>query len=427
MEVVLPNQWWPRDYQLPLWRYLSGGGKRAVAVWHRRAGKDSTALNFTAIAAHQRVGTYWHMLPLATQGRKVVWDGIDRSGRRVIDQVFPQPLRKATNKQEMKIELKCGSIWQVVGSDNYNALIGANPVGVVFSEYAVADPAAWDYIRPSLAENGGWALFIYTPRGRNHGASLYDLARERENWFADLLTVDNTGAIPLAAIDEEREAGMSDEIVQQEFYCSFDAPLVGAYYAKLISDAETEGRIGNVPHEPQYPVHTAWDLGIGDSTAIWFFQQVGREVRLIDHYEASGVGLDHFAKTLKDKPYVYGDHLAPHDAEVRELGTGRSRRETLAGLGIKIRVVPRLGLDDGINAARLVLPRCWIDAGKCKRGLDALRQYRREWDAALKAFKDRPLHDWASHSADAFRYLAVGLKGPPKPGGLNKPNTGWIV
>lgn len=427
MEVVLPSQWRPRDYQLSLWRYLSGGGKRAVAVWHRRAGKDSTALNFTAIAAHERVGTYWHMLPLATQGRKVVWDGIDRSGRRVIDQVFPQPLRKATNKQEMKIELKCGSIWQVVGSDNYNALIGANPVGVVFSEYAVADPAAWDYIRPILAENGGWALFIYTPRGRNHGASLYDLARERENWFADLLTVDNTGAIPLAAIDEEREAGMSDEIVQQEFYCSFDAPLVGAYYAKLISDAETEGRIGNAPHEPQYPVHTAWDLGIGDSTAIWFFQQVGREVRLIDHYEASGVGLDHFAKMLKDKPYVYGDHLAPHDVEVRELGTGRSRRETLAGLGIKIRVVPRLGLDDGINAARLVLPRCWIDAGKCKRGLDALRQYRREWDGGLKVFKDRPLHDWASHSADAFRYLAVGLKERPKPGSPNRPNTGWIV
>lgn len=427
MEVVLPNQWRPRDYQLPLWRYLSAGGKRAVAVWHRRAGKDSTALNFTAVSAHRRIGTYWHMLPMATQGRKVVWDGIDRSGRRVVDQVFPKPLRKATNKQEMKIELKCGSIWQVVGSDNYNALIGANPIGVVFSEYAVADPAAWDYIRPILAENGGWALFIYTPRGRNHGAGLYDLARERESWFADLLTVDNTDAIPVTAIDEEREAGMSDEIVQQEFYCSFDAPLVGAYYSRLIAEAEADGRIGNVPYEPQYPVHTAWDLGIGDSTAVWFFQQIGREVRLIDHYEASGVGLDHFAKTLKDKPYVYGDHLAPHDVEVRELGTGRSRRETLAGLGIKIRVVPRLGLDDGINAVRLILPRCWIDAAKCKRGFDALRQYRREWDSALKVFKDRPLHDWASHSADAFRYLAVGLKETPKPRGRNRPNTGWIV
>lgn len=427
MEIILPYEWQPREYQLPLWRYLSAGGKRAVAVWHRRAGKDSTALNFTSVSAHQRIGTYWHMLPLATQGRKVVWDGIDRSGRRVIDQVFPKSLRKATNKQEMKIELKCGSIWQVVGSDNYNALIGANPVGVVFSEYAVADPAAWDYIRPILAENGGWALFIYTPRGRNHGAGLYDLARERDGWFADLQTVDNTDAIPPTAIDEEREGGMSDEIVQQEFYCSFDAPLIGAYYAKAMSEAEAEGRIGNVPYEPQYPVHTAWDLGIGDSTAIWFFQQVGREVRLIDHYEASGVGLEHFAKALKDKPYVYGEHLAPHDVEVRELGTGRSRRETLAGLGIKVRVVPRLGLDDGVNAVRLILPRCWIDAGKCRRGIESLRQYRREWDSALKAFKDRPLHDWASHSADAFRYLAVGLKETPKPRGQNRPNTGWIV
>ncbi len=410
MEFELPNDWRPRRYQLPLWRHVAGGGKRAVAVWHRRAGKDSTALNLTAAAAHRRVGVYWHMLPLATQGRKTVWDGINRDGRRMIDQVFPPPLRAATNKTEMKIELKCGSIWQVVGSDNYNALIGANPVGVVFSEYAVANPTAWDYIRPILAENGGWAVFIYTPRGRNHGARLYEMAQANDRWFAELLTVDDTGAISLKDIEAERGEGMSDEMVDQEFYCSFEAPLLGSYYGKLLPAQ----RIGRVPWEPQLLVHTAWDLGVGDATAIWFFQQAGREVRLIDYYQASGEGLEHYAKVMREKPYAYGRHLAPHDIEVRELGTGKSRRETLRSLGIAVVTVKKLGLEDGINAVRLILPRCWFDAETCAPGIDALRSYRRAWDENLRVFSSRPLHDWASHGADAFRYLAVGIKDEPE-------------
>lgn len=417
MEFELPNDWRPRRYQLPLWRYVAGGGKRAVAVWHRRAGKDSTALNLTAAAAHRRVGVYWHMLPLATQGRKTIWDGINRDGRRMIDQAFPPPLCRSINKTEMKIELKCGSIWQVVGSDNYNALIGANPVGVVFSEYSVADPAAWDYIRPILVENGGWAVFIYTPRGRNHGARLYEMARASDRWFAELLTVDDTQAIGAGDIEAERADGMSDEMVEQEFYCSFEAPLFGSYYGKLLS----EQRIGRVPWEPQLLVHTAWDLGIGDSTAIWFFQQTGREVRLVDYYQASGEGLGHYAKILKERPYAYGRHLAPHDIEVRELGTGKTRRETLKSLGIAVETVKKLNLEDGINAARTILPRCWFDAEQCAAGIDALRSYRRAWDDNLRVFSSRPLHDWASHGADAFRYLAVGIKDEPERARTRRP------
>lgn len=221
-EISIPNDWNPREYQRELWKYLCNGGKRAVAIWHRRAGKDSLSLNWTAKAMLQRVGVYWHMLPLNNQARKVVWDAIDKKGRRVIDQVFPVPMRKLVNATEMKIELWNGSIWQCVGSDNYNTLVGSNPVGVVFSEYSIADPKAWDFIRPILAENGGWALFIYTPRGKNHGFDLYNNALAA-GWFVQKLGIDDTGAIAIDVVDEERRAGMSEAMIQQEFYCSFEA------------------------------------------------------------------------------------------------------------------------------------------------------------------------------------------------------------
>lgn len=378
-----------------------------MAVWHRRAGKDSTALNWTAVAAHERRGVYWHMLPQQSQGRKTVWDGIDRAGRRMIDQAFPPPLRAATNKQEMKIELKCGSIWQVVGSDNYNSLIGSNPVGVIFSEYSVADPSAWDYIRPILAENGGWAIFIYTARGRNHGAMLYELAKQNASWFAQILTVDDTGILAPDVIEEERRSGMSEDMIAQEYYCSFQAAIVGAYYGRQMSDADKDGRITAVPYEPAKPVETWWDLGMRDAMAIWFVQRIGPQIRLIDYYENSGEGMQHYAKVLQDRGYVYGRHVAPHDIEVREIGTGKSRRETAAALGIKFDVAPKLDVDDGIDAVRAMLPSCWFDAKKCERGIEALRQYRKEWDDRNKVFHDHPLHDWTSHPADALRHGAT--------------------
>lgn len=410
-KIKIPHAWKPRKYQMALWRYLESGGKRAVAVWHRRAGKDSLALNWTAVAAMERVGVYWHMLPLQTQARKVVWDAIDKQGRRVIDQVFPPALRKSMNAQEMKIELLNGSIWQCVGSDNYNSLVGANPVGVVFSEYSIADPAAWDFIRPILAENEGWALFIYTPRGRNHGLALFETAQKAEGWFAQCLSVSDTKAIPISAVDAERAAGMDEDTVRQEFFCSFDAAVKGAYYAALLNQAEAEGRIGFVPHDPSKPVYTAWDLGIGDATAIWFYQVCGREVDVIDYYEASGAGLDHYARVLQAKPYTYTNaNIFPHDVGVHELSSGKSRLDLLAGLGVRGRVLPKSSVDGGIAAVRLLLPRCRFDKEKCAKGLEALRQYQKEWDSVRRDFMPRPKHDWTSHAADAFRYLALGLK-----------------
>jgi len=406
--VRIPNSWVPRSYQLPLWSALEGGCKRASVVWHRRGGKDSLSLNWTAVAAHERVGVYWHMLPTQKQARKVVWDGIDKNGRRIIDQVFPESIRAGSNATEMKIELKCGSIWQLCGSDNYNALVGGNPVGVVFSEWSLADPVAWDFIRPILAENGGWAMFIFTPRGRNHGWTLHNLATADPKWFAQILSVEDTGAIPLEAVEDERKAGMSEEMINQEFYCSFEAPMFGAYYAQQMALVDKEKRICRIPVEQTVPVDTYWDLGMRDSTAIWFFQQVGNEVRAIDYYEASGEGLAHYVQVLQSKGYVYGDHWAPHDIRVRELGSGKSRLEMAQALGLKFRVVPDIGLMDGINAARAVLPKVWFDQDRCSRGVEILRQYRKEWDDEHKIYRDKPLHDWTSHGADAFRMFAVG-------------------
>lgn len=416
MEIVLPNRWRPRPYQRRLWDYLEAGGKRAVAVWHRRAGKDEVCLHWAACAAMQRIGNYWHMLPEASQARKAIWDAVNpHTGQRRIAEAFPPEIRAGQRDEDMQIKLVNGSSWQIVGSDNFNSLVGAPPTGLVFSEYSLTNPTAWDYLRPILAENGGWCLFMLTPRGRNHAWKLYDLARSRQDWFAELLTVDDTGAISPEIISEERASGMDEDLVAQEYYCSFDAALAGAYYGKLLQKADTEGRIGKVPWAPDAVVHTAWDLGIGDSTAIWFTQQVGQETRLIDYYENFGVGLDHYAKVLREKPYVYGEHLLPHDAQVADLSTGRSRLQTLASLGIAGRVLPREpNVEDGINAVRNLLPRCWFDAEKCARGLEALRQYRCDYDDARKIYSARPRHDWTSHAADAFRYLARGLPESPQ-------------
>ena len=268
MDIILPNRWRPRDYQRRLWNYLETGGKRAVAVWHRRAGKDEVCLHWAACAAMQRVGNYWHMLPEASQARKAVWDAVNpHTGQRRLGEAFPEVIRAGQRDEDMKIKLVNGSVWQLVGSDNFNSLVGAPPIGLVFSEYSLTNPAAWDYLRPILAENGGWAVFMLTPRGRNHAWNLYEVARSQPTWFAEQLTVDDTKAIAADVVAAERASGMSEDMVAQEYYCSFDAALPGAYYGKLLQNADTARRIGRVPWAPDAVVHTAWDLGIGDSTA----------------------------------------------------------------------------------------------------------------------------------------------------------------
>ena len=394
---------------------MDEGIKRAALIWHRRSGKDKTLVNFTAKKTLERVGGYYYFFPTYKQGKKILWEGRDKDGFRFIDH-FPKEIRDGKpNDTELKIKLKNGSLFQIVGTNDIDSIVGTNPVGCVFSEYSLQDPRAWDYIRPILAENDGWAVFNYTPRGENHGHDLYEFARNDPNWFCQRLTVDDTKAISPEVLEQERkeiiQKNGDDALFWQEYYCSFEVPIQGSYYAKQLRDAEQEARIGNVPHEKTLPVDTWWDLGVNDTNSIWFTQAVGHEVRIIDYYEANGEGLPHYAKVLQEKGYVYGRHHFPHDIKVRELGTGKSRLETAESLGLKPNdIVPKLDVEDGIEAARAILNRCWFDNAKCKRGLNALRSYHKEYDEMNKTYRNHPHHDWSSNGADAFRYLAVGFK-----------------
>ena len=407
--IELPYDFVPRDYQMPLWRYLESGGRKACVVWHRRAGKDLFAINRIACSSQERIGTYWHVLPTYNQGRKIVWDGSTKDGRKFLDH-FPRDLIASKNNTDMRVTFKNGSIYQVVGADDPDRLVGANPVGVVFSEYSLMDPKVYTLIQPILSENEGWCLFIFTPRGKNHGYKLIEVAKGSDNWYGEVLGVDTTGAVPIERIDEDREAGMPEEMVKQEYYCSFEAPIVGSYYANQMMMIQERNQVTNVPWESTLDVHTAWDLGVSDSTVIWFYQLVNKEIRIIDYYESSGEGLSHYAKKLGQKPYSYGTHYAPHDIMVRELGSGKSRLETARSLGIRFRVVQKHAVEEGIEAVRNILPRCWFDKTATDRGLQCLRSYRKEWDDKNQVYADRPKHDWSSHGADGFRYLAWSLR-----------------
>jgi hypothetical protein len=406
-------------HQEPIWNYFDNGGKRGVAVWHRRAGKDSFAINYTAAEAIEKTGVYWHMLPTQRQARKVIWDGIDRFGRRIIDQAFPKNIVSSSSKQEMQKVLVNGSIWQLCGSDNYDALVGANPAGVIFSEWSLCDPKAWDYVRPILAENGGWALFIYTARGKNHGWKMAEMARKNPSWFFSLLTVDDTvrpdgsPVITKEAIQEDRDAGMSEDMIMQEYYCSFEVAIPGAYFAREIATARADNRICFVPVEKHLQVYTFWDLGIskGNAMVIWWVQALGKEIRVINHYRAENQGMAHFIhkvdKFAKDYDIVYAQHFAPHDISVRCMMTMKTREQTAREMGIVFTKVERTNnLNDSIEATRKFIARCWFDENRCEQGIGALASYHREFDDKRQVFRDEPVHDWSSNDADAFRQMA---------------------
>jgi len=431
-EISIPNNWAPRPHQIDFFRAMDNGAKRACLVWHRRAGKDSTSLNFTAKEMFKRKGNYWHLFPKQTQARKAIWNGINSDGQSILDQVFPEAVRARTSSQEMMIELKNGSTWQLAGSDNYDSLVGANPVGVVFSEWSLCDPNAWAYIRPMLAENGGWAVFIYTPRGKNHGYTLYNMAKKADEWFCQNLTVNDTKradgspVISPEAIETERSEGMEEALIQQEFFGSFEAQIPGAYFADQLQQAKDQNRVGRIPIEPSLQVHTAWDLGISDSMSIWFFQAMGKEIRLVDYYESNGKGMEHYIQHLTQwadrNGVIFGQHLAPHDIEVRELTSGRSRKDVARDMGITFRTVqrPRTKIE-GIQAIRRMFPRFWIDDERAEQGYACIASYHREWDEKHQRFRDQPVHDWASHGADALQTLALGWRDTMMSG--NRPQT----
>lgn len=366
----------------------------------------------------QRVGNYWHMLPEAAQARKAIWTAVNpHTGKRRIDEAFPMEIRAKTNDQEMMITFINGSTWQVLGSDNYNSQVGAAPIGIVFSEWALADPQAWAYMRPILAENGGWALFITTPRGRNHAATFYDHASKDPDWYCERLTADQTGVFSPELLEAERKEMISqfgrdegEAKFMQEYYCSFDAALPGAYFGQIMAKMEKDGRITGVPYKPNVPVFPCFDFGKGmsNSTAITFIQVVGREPRAIDYYENNAGSIEEFGKMLQEKGYLYGSLILPHDADHPRLaGTGLSYADQFKQMGYNVRVLERTSNTVGdIQTLAQFLGMLWIDKEKCQRFVECLRNYHREWDDKAKIFKPTPKHDWSSHGVDSGRYAA---------------------
>lgn len=416
--IVIPYT--PRRQFLPLHQ----SDKRwSCIVAHRRAGKTVACINKlikAALTCDKPQPRFAYIAPLYAQAKDVAWSYLKQ---------FSAPIPGIeTNESELRVDYPNGGRVRLYGADNYDRMRGIYLDGVVLDEPADMDPRAWpEVIRPALSDRRGWADFIGTPKGRNEFCAIHERAQADPDWLSLVLRASETGLISAEELADARKT-MTDDQYAQEFECSFDAAIQGAYYGKEMVAAEEAKRLASVPWEPAVKVHTAWDLGIGDATAIWFVQQVGKEVRIIDYYEASGEALAHYAKVLGAKPYVYGDHIWPHDAEVKELGTGKSRVEVFNSLGLRGRIIPAQSIEDGINAVRQILPRCWFDRAKCERGIEALRQYRAEWDDKRQVLKNRPLHDWASHAADAFRYLALGLR--PDDDGWSKPlnvNSKWVV
>lgn len=436
---------------------MQAGGKRAYAVYHRRSGKDEVGLHWTAVASMQRPATYWYMLPEAAQARKAIWKAINpHTGKRRILEAFPQDIWTGINEQEMFLNLVGGSTLQIVGSDNFNSLVGSPPAGVTFSEYALSNPLAWGYLRPILLENNGWAMFNTTPRGRNHAATLAESVQHDPNWFYEKLTVDQTGVFTPEQLERElreliNEHGetVGKSLFRQEYYCSFDAAILGSIYGEWVENAEKDGRIKPGLYDPDLPVYTAWDLGYGDATAVWFYQLAGGEVRFIDYWEDTGKdaqqccealygrkidvealnpetsavakwGFGEFNEFRHRSKYNYHVHYQPHDAAYKlQTARGRSFAQQCYEFGVKAVVIQATNQETAVQATRKLFPQYWFDADRCKTGLDILRNYQFEYDEANKIFRKLPKHDFASHGSKALEIVGRtnvnGVKPPDKP------------
>ena len=392
-----------------------------IAVCHRRAGKTVACVNDlikSAATCDKPNPRFAYIAPQLNQAKDIAWSYL----LEYTDCFGPE---RKINASELWVELpNNGARIRIYGADNPDRLRGIYLDGAVLDEFGDMDPTVWtQVIRPALSDRKGWAVFIGTPKGKNTFHQLWTLAAEDPDWFTLSLKASQTGLLDDEELSDARKM-MSEDEFAQEYECSFEAAVKGAYYGKEMNEAEE--RIATVPYDPRLPVHTAWDLGVADSTVIWFIQVHGLETRLIDVLKGEGVGLDWYAKELQSRDYVWGNHYLPHDVEVRELGTGKSRKEVLAGLGIKATVCPNIPIADGIQAVRMLLPTCWFDKDKCSAGIEALRMYRREYDEKRQEFRLHPLHDWTSHYADALRYFAVGHTNRPEMKPIRYNNRGII-
>lgn len=395
--------------------------KRIIFAWHRRAGKDfDTWMRFLLIAAVQP-GTYYYMLPTASQAKKVIFDGQSNDADRFIDFLPPAMIKTGRwNSSEMKCELINGSIIQILGSDNYDRIVGTNPKGIVFSEYALCNPAAWAYMRPILKLNGGFAWFISTPRGRNHFYDLIQAAEKESNkkdWTVSIKTIFDTGLMTQEDYEKEIEEGMEESKAQQEYLVDFNAPVKGSYYSKQVIDVYNQDRYRDFHIDNSLPVKVAFDIGVNDKTAMVFWQQDKENFYIVDYYENDSEGLEHYVRQLHkfmSKNDVFIDEIIfPHDIEVKEWGGGKKRIQVARNAlpEQKITVLDKASVSEGIDTVRRVFKHCIFKQSKNGKGvkflLDALGSYHREFDDKKQEYKDNPVHDWASHPSDAFRYFAM--------------------
>ncbi len=428
MKISLPNGWQPRDYQLPAWRYLQSGGKHAELVWHRRSGKDEVCLHRTAVAAFERVAGYWHMLPEASQARKAIWDAVNpHTGARRIDEAFPKEIRRSTREQEMQIVLANGSTWQVVGSDRFDALVGASPAGIVYSEWALSNPAARAYLRPILAENQGWQIFVTTARGRNHALTTLRAAEKDPHAFAQVLDATQTGVFTREQLEHELHAYIAEfgedygrAKFEQEYLCSFDAANIGAILARSLTLAEREGRVDDdIVFDPDgAPLEISADIGRRDTSTWWFWQPAMGGYRVVDYDSGFGLDADEWAERLQQRIAKYkltgkadalGKIWLPHDAQQKSFAAKRSALEIFQQHfgASRVWITPQTSKADRINAARVLLPRVAFHESNCARGLEGLRAWSFEYDGDSRTFSNEPKHDWASHDGDGFSYGCV--------------------
>ena len=393
--------------------------KNICAVIHRRAGKDIFCIEAWVLRGIKRVGTHVYLFPLYAQARAVIWNGMDYDGRPFLDAI-PQPLVVKKNEARMEITLYNGSRLILAGSNNYDSLMGTNPVTLIYSEFSLHNPLARQYLNPIIIQNKGLEILQYTPRGMNHGYEVFQQVKDNPDYHVEHLSVeqtfkhDNTTRI----INEDdiaraRALGMSEEMIRQEFYVDFEVGNLGAYYTREINDMEREGRICNLKFDPTLKLHTVWDLGGTDATAGWIFQVVGRYVHLLFLLHDTGFGLKHYLeqaeKIRQSLGGTWGNHFMPHDVKQEHQGweNTESRLIQARKQGWHFQMVPKVNFEDGIEAARYMFPRIRIDKTNCNLGLRALREYQRLYKEGTGVYSKNPLDNWATHIADAFRYLAV--------------------
>jgi len=420
MEFEFRVRWYQRRFHRAL---VERTHDKLLAIWHRRAGKDEILMQGFREISRQRVGTYWHCLPEYEQARKALWDGINvHTGRKRVESVFPPEAGFKYDQTKMLITMPWGSTWQLIGSDRYDATVGSGPVGIGYSEWALSNPSAYAYHRPMLRESKGVAAFITTPRGNNHAKTMLDAAKSDPEWFWEVLSAVDTGALDAADLAAELRgyqalwgADIGRAYFEQEYLCSFSGALIGAFWGGEVADAERAGRLCAVPVNEQYPVHTAWDLGKAVNNPIWCFQVIAGKPYIVDFYRPESDDLEEWCAWLNERGYTGNDYV-PHDAATADWGVKRTRRDTLKLLGRKPKMVPKVSVAEGINAGRETIKLARFHTSEDERGermqlgVEGLRNYRREWDDELKTFRENPVKDWSEHIGSSFRYLGLAWR-----------------